>query len=144
MGEYDAYHSGISGGCIPAGGHVGGAPAWRAPAWRAHAPLFAGLEGTPAWDARARPLLSERAGARRRPVLGGGAVVPRCGRDGAVAAREIDQGEGGAAHGAGGGGAASVWRPRPTRGESNQRIRFLWAKGIWVILCPALVLKMDD
>ena len=30
------------------------------------------------------------------------------------------------------------------QGESNQRIRFLWAKGIWVILCPALVLKMDD
>ena len=71
MGEYDAYHSGISGGCIPAGGRVGGAPAWRAPAWRAHAPLFAGLEGTPAWDARARPLSSERAGARRRPVPGG-------------------------------------------------------------------------
>ena len=135
MGEYDAYHSGISGGCIPAGGRVGGAPAWRAPAWRAHAPPFAGLEGTPTWDARARPLQSERAGARRRPDAGGtGRWQPeRSTREGAER-RTVQVGEG---------RRRSGDRDRPG-GESNQRIRFLWAKGIWVILCPALVLKMDD
>jgi hypothetical protein len=61
-----------------------------------------------------------------------------------VAAREIDQGGRGAAHGAGRGGARVGLETETDQGESNQRIRFLWAKGIWVILCPALVLKMDD
>jgi len=103
---------------------------WAAPLLGAHRPGGHTRPLSPAW----RALVG----------AGGGKAAPSAGRDGAVAAREIDQGGGGAAHGAGGGGAASVWRPRPTRGESNQRIRFLWAKGIWVILCPALVLKMDD
>jgi len=124
--------------------------AWAAPLLGAHQPGVHTRPLSPAWRAPPPGMLGRgpfrrsergqggaqcREGARRRPDAGGtGRWQPgRSTREGAER-RTVQVGEG---------RRRSGDRDRP-RGESNQRIRFLWAKGIWVILCPALILKMDD